>query len=138
VVSDALSFQVSLDMPGADDNEIDRMTRALRSELENLDVERATLANTGPAPKGTKAGDPVTLGAIALVVLPTLLPRLVTFLQNWMKRGDRKKNIRVRLEEDGKVVDIELDDTERSVEEILALAGRAATRRSSQSARPPG
>ena len=38
----------------------------------------------GVAPGGAK-GDPITLGALALTVLPTLLPKLVEFLVEWVK-----------------------------------------------------
>ena len=112
------------------------MTRALRSQLGELDVERVTLASEGSAPRGAKAGEAFTVGALALVVLPTLLPKLVGFLQAWLTRSERKASMRIRLEDDGKVVDIELDGTNRSVEEILTLARRVTEKRKRAPAKP--
>ena len=50
----------------ADADELDRLTRQLRDEIWELDVESAELVKAGPAPEGTKAVEAMTLGALAV------------------------------------------------------------------------
>jgi len=69
------------------DDELDTLTRQLLSELNDLDIESASLARGNELPEGSK-GDPVTIGAIVLVVLPSVLPKVVEFLQAWSLRGN--------------------------------------------------
>lgn len=69
------------------DDELDSLTRQLLSELKELDIESANLAKGNELPEGSK-GDPVTIGAIVLVVLPSVLPKIVEFLQAWSLRGN--------------------------------------------------
>ena len=75
---------VSID---ATPEEIDEMTRQLLTELRDLDLESAELAQGGPVPEGAKAVDPVTLGALTIAVLPTFLPKFLEFVQSWATRG---------------------------------------------------
>lgn len=81
-------IQLNLEVSTSDatDDDIDQMTRQLLSELRELDVERAELAKGALAPAGSK-GDPVTIGSIAFVVLPAVLPKVVELVQAWMQRG---------------------------------------------------
>lgn len=79
-----LNIEVSAN--DATEEDIDRMTRQLLSELRELDVESAELAKGGPAPAGSK-GDPLTIGAIALEVLPAVLPSVIGLVQAWSTRG---------------------------------------------------
>ena len=46
----------------------------------------ANLVSIGPAPEGSK-GDPVTIGMLALDVLPTALPSVIALVQAWVMRG---------------------------------------------------
>lgn len=75
---------------GAAEEDIDQMTRQLLSELKEMDVEWAELAKGGTAPDGTKAIDPVTIGSIAVGVLPSLLPKIVDGVQAWALRGSNR------------------------------------------------
>jgi hypothetical protein len=80
--------QLNIEISASDANEedIDRMTRQLLSELRDLDVESAELAKGGLAPEGAK-GDPVTLGSIVVSSLPAVLPAVVALVQSWSARG---------------------------------------------------
>jgi hypothetical protein len=66
--------------------DIDWMTRRLLSELRELDVESAELTKEGAAPAGAK-GDPVSIGSIALELLPSVLPSVLGLVQAWVSRG---------------------------------------------------
>jgi hypothetical protein len=106
-------FQIEVSATYATDEELDRMTRQLLSELRELDVESAELTRSGTAPQGSK-GDPITLGSIALVVLPAALPKVFDLVQRWSIRG-RGRSIKFK----GK--GIEFEGTPEDLEKLLAL-----------------
>jgi hypothetical protein len=72
------------------EEDIDRMTRQLLSELREMDVEWAELTKGGSAPDGTKAFDPITTGSIIMAVLPSMLPKIVEGVQAWAMRGSNR------------------------------------------------
>ena len=80
-----LNIQISAS--DATEEELDRMTRQLLSELRETNVESAELAKEGSAPAGTKSGDPVMMGSIVMTVLPAILPAIVGMVQTWATRG---------------------------------------------------
>lgn len=80
--------QLSIEISASDatEEDVDRMTRQLLSELRETDVESAELAKGGPAPAGSK-GDPIAIGTIALELLPSILPSVIGLVQAWASRG---------------------------------------------------
>jgi hypothetical protein len=80
--------QIKLNISASDatEEDIDWMTRQLLSELRELDVESAELTKGGAAPAGAK-GDPISIGSIALELLPSVLPSVLGLVQAWMSRG---------------------------------------------------
>jgi hypothetical protein len=80
-----LNIEISATDTSEDD--VDRMTRQLLSELRDLEVESAELTRGATAPHGTKSVDPVMMGNIAVAVLPSILPKVVEFVQAWAMRG---------------------------------------------------
>jgi hypothetical protein len=81
-----VEFEIQVSSTDATDEELDRMTRQLLSKLRELDVESAELEKSGPAPDGSK-GDPITIGAIAIDLLPAVLPSVIGLVQAWMTHG---------------------------------------------------
>ena len=79
-------FNIEVSAADATDEELDRMTRQLLSELRELDVDSAELTKGGHAPEGSK-GDPITIASIALVAIPAMLPKVADLVQAWMTRG---------------------------------------------------
>ncbi len=79
-------FEIQISIDDATNEELDNATRRLLTEVKDLNVESAELAKGGPAPEGSK-GDPITMGAIAIAVLPAVLPSVVTLIQAWVTRG---------------------------------------------------
>lgn len=71
----------------ATEEDIDRMTRQLLSELRETDVESAELVKGNDVPSGTKSADAVTIGSIVVSALPNVLPAVVTLVQGWASRG---------------------------------------------------
>ncbi|GAA2212086.1 hypothetical protein GCM10009850_075480 [Nonomuraea monospora] len=91
-----------------DPEHADRLVRRLRVELDELDVERATLAIDGPPrPAGAKGADPVTVGAVivALSASGGVLTTVIGTLSDWLTRQSRRHRISVTIDGDT----IELD-----------------------------
>lgn len=75
---------------GADAEQIDELTVYLMRDLRDLGLESVERIAGKAVPEGAK-GDPFTLGALALVALPAILPKLVEFLQAWSLRGGSRQ-----------------------------------------------
>lgn len=85
--SETIHFNITVSAPDHTDDEHDQLTRQLLRDLKDLDVESATLARGDAAPSGAKAAEVITTGTIALAVLPTMLPKVLEFLQAWSLQG---------------------------------------------------
>jgi hypothetical protein len=89
--SDVTRLVLHINVEDADADYRDQLTRQLRRELEDLDaVETAELVMGGTAMPGSKSGDVVAIGQIAIAVLPALAPKLVEFVQAWALRGQTR------------------------------------------------
>ena len=84
--SEPIQFSIEVSDSNAAVEDIDEMTRQLLSELRETNIESAELTKGGIAPKGSK-GDMMTIGSIAVAVLPAFLPNVVGFVQDWVERG---------------------------------------------------
>jgi len=84
--SEPIQFSIEVSESNAAVEDIDEMTRQLLSELRETDIESAELTKGGIAPKGSK-GDLMTIGSIVVAVLPAFLPNVVSFVQDWVERG---------------------------------------------------
>ena len=82
--------------------------------MESLNL----VASTDRAPAGTKSVDPITIGAIAITVLPTVLPKILEFLQSWSLLG-RGRTIKFK----GKIADqsIEFEGSFAEMEKLIAI-----------------
>ena len=87
-----VQLDLSLSEAEADAERLDRLTARLMRDLRDLGLESVERPPGAAAPKRAK-GDPFTLGALALVAIPTMLPKLVEFLQAWSLRGESRKLI---------------------------------------------
>jgi hypothetical protein len=89
-IQEPFEFQVEILAQDATEEDVDQMTRQLLRELREMNLESASLVKSGHIPSGTKSADPVTIGALAVVVLPNLLPKVVEAIQAWALRGQGK------------------------------------------------
>ncbi len=77
MTTSAAPLDLTLLVQAGDDaspDEVDALARQLLAELVETDVQSARLAAAGPAPAGAKSAEAITLGAVAVAVLPTFLP----------------------------------------------------------------
>ena len=117
-----IQLQLTIAEADADAEILDELTRRLMRDLRDLGAESVERPAGEPAPEGAK-GDPFTLGALALVAMPVLLPKLVEFLQAWSLRGESRK-IKIKTP-----AGLEVEFTPEKIlsqDELLALVEKLA------------
>jgi hypothetical protein len=99
-----LAIQVDSE-DAVDEEEIDQLSRQLRRELLELEVARVDPAPSQATPPGSKAGDPVAIGAlvVSLMSSPELLAAIVGQIQAMLSHIGRHS---VRLEIDGDALEV--------------------------------
>jgi len=102
---DPLQLNLTISAPDRTEDEIDTMTRQLLRELKGFDIEYARLV-AGIAPEGTMGVDSATVGAITMAVLPTILPKVLEFLQLWSLQG-KGRTIKFKGKVAGQNIDFE-------------------------------
>lgn len=83
---DLIKLEIEVLAEDTTKEELDKMTRNLLAELRETDVESVSLVSTGQAPAGSK-GDPITIGQLAIEVLPAAIPSVIALIQAWVMRG---------------------------------------------------
>jgi hypothetical protein len=84
------SLEIHLDVSDSDAEELDRLTRQLRSQLAELDVDAVEPISGGPAPEGTKALDWVIVGGLLVRAGPAALSAVARTVQAWVARDARR------------------------------------------------
>lgn len=117
-MTDMIELVLYISEPEADAERLDSAARHLLEELRELPLESAALALGGTLPQGAKGLDPVAAGAIAVAVLPAVLPKVAEFLQTWVLQG-RGRQIKFK----GKIAgrSIEYEGSLAELKELLAL-----------------
>ncbi len=104
-------------------DQLDRDARNLRNELIELGVDSAEFISEGEAPRGAKSAEAVTIGALAVAVLPTFLPKLVEYLQSWCLRSENRK-VRIKTQVGDRSVEVEYSPSAISQEELTQLVSQ--------------
>ncbi|MCX4997274.1 hypothetical protein OG739_31745 [Streptomyces longwoodensis] len=93
--------------------QVEELTRHLREELLQLDVDDVTSVPADDVPDGARVVDPVTVGSL-LVTLGTsvgALDQVVTVVRRWLGRcRDTRPSLRLRLDEDELEISKATDD----------------------------
>jgi hypothetical protein len=103
-----LSVRVHLGVdPELDLEDAARLSRRLRAELHELDVESVQAAPGEDAPAGAKGTDLVTVGAliVALSASGGVFPSLIATLRDWLDRQSGRHRISVNI--NGDVIELE-------------------------------
>jgi hypothetical protein len=77
-------------MLGTEDEEFEQVTRRLRKDILELDVEDVDLVKTEELPEGARSGEVVTLGSLLVTLAASsgVLPSLINTIQSWLKRNE--------------------------------------------------
>jgi hypothetical protein len=92
-----LRIQVSED--GADAERLDTLTRYLRRDLIELDVDNVTALAAGPPPAGARAIDATAVGGLIVALGNSAdgLRAVVAAIQSWLGRGGTRRTVRLEL-----------------------------------------
>ena len=104
----------------ADDDALDRVTRDLRSELLGLDVDSVEFVKSGESPEGAKSAEAVTIGSLAVILLPTLIPKLLEYLQSWSLRAESRK-VSIKTQVGDRSIELEYSPAAISSDELEKL-----------------
>jgi hypothetical protein len=110
--------QLWIDDP--DDERRDRSARELLTELRDVDLGSVELIRQESLPPGAKSAAAFTLGALAVAILPSVLPALIDFLKAWTSRGDNR-SIRVKRQQGDQLLEVEYNPTEMSPDDVVEL-----------------
>jgi hypothetical protein len=86
-----LPLHLTFSETGADDEQLDELTRYLADDLMELGVESVERTQAAIPPEQAKGAEMLAWGALALVTAPTLLPSLLDFLQRWTGQDDNRR-----------------------------------------------
>jgi hypothetical protein len=128
MLPEVVSIEMNVIVPGASTEELDRITRTIRSELAEQPVENVALMRGGNV-TGAKSVDAVTIGALALAVLPTVLPKVLEFLEHWTLRS-QSLSMKLKLKHGTRSIELELPltaDASDRLEAMLNVAKKALT-----------
>ena len=121
MTGEAYSVELTLDADATlDPRALDGETRYLRREIERLGAEQSGFVPMSSAPVGTRAVDPIALGALAISVLPPVLPKLFEFLQAWLPNHENRK-VRIKVQLGDRSVEAEFPSS-MSREGVKSLA----------------
>jgi diaminopimelate epimerase len=90
---------VTLDAePDTDTEDLERLTRQLRDELSELDVQ-ADLVTGGSAPANTKAGDVIEWGTLLLTLAASggVITALINAIQTWLTNRNQPATVTVEM-----------------------------------------
>jgi hypothetical protein len=117
---------VQVEASGADEEEIDRLTRDLLAELRELPLESAEIPRAATRSAGAKSFGIEALGALAIKVVPSALPKIVAFLRGWLDRG-AGKHIKIKATNGKHSFEVDLPAGEFSHDELKELLAHLAT-----------
>ena len=71
--------------------QIEYITIQFMKDLKEVGVDKVDRIAEDRLPEGAKVADPFTIGALAIVVAPVVLPKLIDFIQEWVLRGENRR-----------------------------------------------
>lgn len=113
-------LHISVSVPDGDPEEVDKLTRALRSQLEQLDVETVESVSAGAVPEGAKAVDWQLVGQLAVTLAPIVITPVFDLLKAWIQRQPSVP-VKIRVRIGKKVSEVEYDPTKTSADDLNKL-----------------
>lgn len=111
---------VTLSVEDGDSAELDELTRELKQEIENLEVETVKPLSAGSLPRGAKSADWAVIGQMVVTLAPTVIPPFFDLLKSWV---DRKPStpVKVRIKVGKKTAQLEYDPTKTTAKDLDIL-----------------
>ena len=116
---------IHLDLGDANAEELDRLTRQLRDEIKELNVESAEMAKGGDAPAGTKSAELILFNQMVVTLAPTLIPQVVALIKGWTERRPTQ-SVKIKVAVGKKNVEAEFDPLTISANDVEKLIAKIA------------
>lgn len=103
--------------PELDPETYARLTRRLRAEIDELDVDSVEAASGEHAPPGAKGTDLATVGTliVALSASGGVLPNLINTVRDWLERQSGNHRVSVTIDGDTIELDRATADQQRNL-----------------------
>ena len=111
---------IELSLDHGDPSELDELTRQLRTQIEELNIDSVEQVSAGAAPEGTKAADLSAIGQMAVTLAPAIVPPLFDLLKSWVERKPSTP-VRIKVKAGKRTTQIEYDPTSASAKDLEAL-----------------
>jgi hypothetical protein len=111
---------IELSLDHGDPSELDELTRQLRTEINELNIDSVEQVSAGAAPEGTKAADFAAIGQMAVTLAPAIVSPLFDLLKSWVERKPSTP-VKVKVKVGKKTTQIEYDLTSTSAKDLEAL-----------------
>ena len=108
---------IELSLEGGDSTELDELTRQLRAEVEELNIDSVKQVSVGPAPEGTKSVDFAAIGQMAVTLAPAIVPPLFELLKSWVERKPSTP-VKIKVRVGRKTAQIEYDPAHTSAKDL--------------------
>jgi hypothetical protein len=109
-----------LSVEGGDTNELDELTRQLRGQVAELNIDSIEWVSAGAAPQGVKAAEFSEFGQMVVTLAPALIPSLFDLLKFWVGSKPAAP-VKVTVKVGKKTAQIEYDPTKTSAKDLDAL-----------------
>ena len=100
--------------------ELDELTRQLKAEVGDLNVDSVEDVINGNAPDGTKALDITVIGQMAVTLAPTIIPPLFELLKSWVERKPSTP-VKIKVKIGKRTAQIEYDPTKTTAKDLEVL-----------------
>ncbi len=104
----------------SDSEEVDRSARRLLAEIKELDVESAVLVKGGEIPAGAKTTELVTLGSLAIVTIPVIIPKLMELIHSWTMRAENR-TVKIKAQVADRSIEVEYSPASMSCDDLKRL-----------------
>jgi hypothetical protein len=115
-----LIIELSLEGGDGDRAELDELTRQLRAEVQELNIDAVDQVSAGVAPEGTKAVDLAAIGQMAVTLAPAIVPPLFDLLKSWIERKPSTP-VKIKVKVGKRTAQIEYDPTRTSAKDLDTL-----------------
>ena len=119
------AIHLDLGPSGGDAEELDRLTRQLRDEIKELNVESAEMAKGGDAPANTKSAELILFNQMVVTLAPTLIPQVVALIKGWTERRPTQ-SVKIKVAVGKKNVEAEFDPLTISANDVEKLIAKIA------------
>jgi hypothetical protein len=108
---------IAVELEGGDDAQVAQLSRELRSQITNLNVDAVEDVSLGQPPAGKKAADWVAIGQIAVTLAPVVVPPLVELIKSWVERKPSVP-VKVTVKSGNKSATVAWDPTKTRAEDV--------------------